>query len=37
MALQRLHLRATPQQLQEYQQDKQQSAADCVKFMNRLK
>lgn len=37
MALQKPHLHATPEQLQEYQQDKQQSAADCINFMSRLK
>jgi len=36
MTLQKLYLHAAPEQLQDYQQDKQQSTADCVNFMSRL-
>jgi len=36
MTLQKLHLHAAPEKLQDYQQDKQQSNADFVNLLSRL-
>ena len=36
MTLQKLHLHAAPEHSKDYQQDKQQSTADCVNLMSRL-